>query len=405
MAVCAVLVLCGTGCSREAETAQGPGDTASVPASIPDKPLAVFQEKLLGLSFETATLIPVKPHIKDRSRMQEKVVEACLKLDQPTRAMAFIERIDNWRRGAAYADWAFYQAERGSTGRIPHYLDLARQIALAASDWRRDRIKVKIARTYALLGEHEQAEAFEDGVEDSEKGKVAGVRAGRGSEDSFDDMIQRLDELIETGHVDVVRNALYASAELFNRFYDTPAYRDSAQERIKNSWDVLPVVLKIDLLVKLTGFALDHGDNVKANKLIDEAQQMMDNYQWRLRYRIPLMAQLAQIRFRAGNKEKALADADRAGELFDKDGRLVVNIYRAETLLPLAEAYQSMGEMSRALAVYKRAVEASVQNPNSRPRAEDLSAVCSSMAVYKAAPDEALWSRILQIKETLGDPW
>ena len=94
------------------------------------------------------------------------------------------------------------------------------------------------------------------------------------------------------------------------------------------------------------------------------------------------------------------------------DGWLVVtrrveieSLWRARTLRPLAEAYQSMGDGAMALALYKRVVADGAENPNARPRAEDLIATCCSMAVHGIQPDETLRARILEIERGLAPPW
>src|SRR5215813_3973758 len=79
-----------------------------------DKPLLAFQSELLDLAFKTATALPTEPHIKNRSRAQESVVDTCFQLDQPHRAAGYIQGIDNWRRGLAYADLALYCAQHES---------------------------------------------------------------------------------------------------------------------------------------------------------------------------------------------------------------------------------------------------------------------------------------------------
>src|SRR3972149_726212 len=110
------LFLVTAGCGKQDRTT----DVAqSMAGSLTDKPLAVYQNELLGHAFETAAAIPVKPHIKDRSRAQEKVVAASLELDQPLRAQMLIEKIDNWRRGSGYCDIAFYCARQGYSGETP----------------------------------------------------------------------------------------------------------------------------------------------------------------------------------------------------------------------------------------------------------------------------------------------
>ena len=396
------LFLFTAGCGKHDRT----DDVAqSMAGSLTDKPLAVYQNELLDHAFETAAAIPVKPHIKDRSRAQEKVVEASLELDQPLRAHSLIEGIDNWRRGSGYCDLAFYCARHGYTGEVQQYLDLAVQISESAEDWRRDQIRIKITNTYTWLGQTIQTDQFETGVVDSESAKVAGVKAMIAGEDHFDEQMNALDALIAPGNFDITENALKACANLFNRFYDDAGRRSLAEEKMKISWGKLPIFKRVELLTELAGFALDHADQAKALELVNEAQLFMDGAQWRPEHRIPMISELVKLRFRAGDGQKARTDADALLALFDSQRDKIVNIYRAGALRPLAEAYQSMGDTAVALAVYKRAVEEGVENPNSRPRAEDLSATCCSMALHSIKPDAELWTRILQIKEGLGDPW
>ena len=399
------LFLFTAGCGKQDRTDDVAQNQSGVVVSLTDTPLAVYQNELLGHAFETAAAIPVKPHIKDRSRAQEKVVETSLELDQPLWALSLIERIDNWRRGSGYCDLAFYCARHGYTGEVQQYLNLAVEVSESAEDWRRDQIRVKIANTYVWLGQTVQTDQFESGVVDSESGKVAGVKALIAGEDHFDEQMNALDALIAPGNFDIVENALKACANLFNRFYDDAGRRLLAEEKIKTSWGKLPIFKRVELLTELAGFALDHADQAKALELVNEAQLFMDSAQWRPEHRIPMISELVKLRFRAGNRQKARTDADALLALFDSQRDKIVNIYRAGALRPLAEAYQSMGDTAVALAVYKRAVEEGVENPNSRPRAEDLSATCCSMALHGVEPDAELWIRGRQINDGLGDPW
>ncbi len=399
------LFLFTAGCGKQDRTDDVAQNNPGVVVSLTDKPLAVYQNELLNHAFETAAAIPVKPHIKDRSRAQEKVVETSLELDQPQRALSLIEKIDNWRRGSGYCDLAFYCARHGYTGEVQQYLNLAVEISESAEDWRRDQIRVKIANTYIWLGQTRQADQFETGIVDSESGKVAGVKAMIAGEDHFDEQMNALDVLIAPGNFDIVENALKAYTNLFNRFYDDAWRRSLAEEKMKTSWGKLPIFKRVELLTELAGFALDHTDQAKALELINEAQIFMDSAQWRPEHRIPMVSELVKLRFRAGDRQKARTDADALLALFDSQSDKIVNIYRAGTLRPLAEAYQSMGDTAAALAVYKRAVEEGVENPNSRPRAEDLSATCLSMALHGVEPDAELWTSIRQINDGLGDPW
>ena len=399
------LFLFTAGCGKQDRTDDVAQNKSGMVDSLTDKPLTAYQNELLGLAFETAATIPVNPHIKDRSRAQEMVVAASLELDQPLLALSLIENIGNWRRGAGYGDLAFYCARHGYTGEVQQYLNLAVQISESAEGWRRDQIRVKIDNTYTWLGQTRQADQFETGVVDSESGKVAWVKAMIAGEDYFDEQMNALDALIAPGNFDIVENALKTCANFFNRFYDDTERRSLVEGKIKTSWGKLPVFMRIELLAELAGFALDHADQAKALELVNEAQLFMDGAQWRPEHRIPMISKLVQLRFRAGDRQKARTDADALLAFFDSQRDKIVNIYRAGTLRPLAEAYQSMGDTAAALAVYKRAVEEGVENPNSRPRAEDLSATCCSMALHGVEPDAELWTRIRQINEGLGDPW
>jgi tetratricopeptide (TPR) repeat protein len=391
------------GCDRrDGDTTVGKNNTST----LTDKPLAAFQKKLLDLAFETATLIPVHPHIKDRSRAQEAVVATCLELDQPKRALGFIRRIDNWRRGLCYANLAFYCVEHGGADEAQRYLKRDGDIASGdIEEWRSDRITVRIAQTHALLGEMQKADELGADLEASESGKVARIKAMLCEEDSFDEQMAALDEHIASGHLDQIRNSLQAYAQLFGRFYADEKKRSLVEEKIMAAWSAVPVFVRLELLMELAGFALDHADQSEALELVNEAQLFMDKFQWRSEHRITRIAELIKLRFRAGDVEKARTDADEALALFNAQRDKIVNIYRAGALRPLAEAYQAMGDTEAALSVYKQAVEEGVENPNSRPRAEDLSATCCSMALYAVEPDVELWERIRGIHHGLGDPW
>lgn len=400
------LFLFTVGCGKQDRTDGVAQDKPVMTGYLTDKPIAAYQNELLDLAFATASAIPIEPHIKDRSRAQAIGVAASLKLDQPLRALRLIEKIDTrWRRGAGYAELAFYCAMHGDTAEAQRYLDFAMQISESAEDWRRDQIRIKIADTYTLLGQTGQASQSVMGLADAESGVVAGVMAMAAHEDYFEEQLNNLDALLVSGNFDIVKNALKACASLFNRFYDDVGRRLLTEEKMKVSWGALPFFLRVELLTEMAGYALDHKDQAKALDLINEAQNFMAGAQWPPEHRISLMSKLVTLRFNAGDRQKAEADADAMLALFDAQRDKIVNIDRAGALRPLAEAYQSMGNTTTALTVYKRAVEEGVENPNSRPCAEDLSATCLSMALNKAEPDAELCTRIRKINEGLGEPW
>ena len=378
-----------------------------------DQPRAAFQDELLDLAFQTAATIPVKPHIKDRCRAQEEVVRACLDLDRTRLALAYTKEILNWRRGTAYADLAFYLAQQGQvseeqislTDDVRHYLNLAEQVVHDAQDWRRDRIRVRIAQTHAWLGHDQEAQRFQAGVGPSEWGKVARVRAMICDPDVFDELMRAVEEEMSSGHFDVLKNALSVYAKLFNRFYADPVRRALVEEKIRAFWNDIPIFIRVNLIVELTRYALNHADLESALAWLDEGQSLLDGAQWPLEYRLPAAAQVIKMRYQAGDRIQARSEADEMLALFNTNADQIIDIYRAGALLPLAEAYAAMSDTPTALAVYQRALEEGTKNPNSRPQALDLSAVCLSMARCQVKPNAELWGRMRQIHDGLGEPW
>src|SRR5262249_11738894 len=90
---------------------------------------------------------------------------------------------------------------------------------------------------------------------------------------------------------------------------------------------------------------------------------------------------------------------------YDSERGKIVDIYRAKALRAVAEAYQAIGDAAAALAVYKRAVDEGVVNPNSRPRAADVCATRRSLPVHRAEPDAERVKRLKAVRDGLGDPW
>lgn len=387
-----------TGCSSHSDASAG----------LQDKPLAGFQADLLQIAFDMASAIPVYPHIKDRSKMQFAVASACLQLDQPRRAIDDIEQISNWQRGEGYADYAFYSVEHGFTNDVQNYLNRAETISLTADqDWRRDRIKVSIAQTHLLLGQASKASGFSAGTESSESGKVARVEAllCGDSEEAYQAQMQAFAGLFAAGDFEMTKNSLYAYVTLFKRFYSNPARRDQIEGRIKESWEPMPLFIRIELLMEMAEASLHHSDQTRALLFVNEARAILDGATWTAQYHIPQAAKLAALRFRSGDQNTARNELREEIRLFDQHGASIVDIYKAETLIPAAEAYVVMRDVPAALEVYKRALEAAIENPNSRPQAEDLTTLCLSMAVHAVAPDEALQNSIKERRAALGDPW
>lgn len=397
---------------------------ASVP--LADAPLADHQRRLLDLAFLAASALPLHPHVKDRSRTQEEVIEACLQLGQLRTARGQADQIANWRRGAACADIAFHCLESGATEAARACLAIAREIAddldqrlaqelepegvESPQDWQRDRIRVKMARALVVHGEAEQAAALEADVVESESGRVDAVRAQLASVEDFEVLIGELEAEVLGASFERARHAMEACAELFDRFYTDHERRARAEAVLRTSGAKLPEDVHIGLLRRAAEIALDHRDPEKALELVLAADARVkgvcgSSEGWIPEHEIPLRAGLAGMRYRAGDREGAEQELAAAASRFDEERPNIADFYRAETVRPLAEAALAMGDPARALGFYRRALEEGALNPNARPRAEDLAATCVSMALNDVEPDPVLWQRILAIRAGLVAPW
>ena len=403
-------VFCTTGHAWQVALTTAPQGDEEHAAALRDQPIAEYQAELLELAYQSASALPLDPHVKNRSRAQEGVVAACLALGQPARALRYIEGIGNWRRGSGYADLAFYCAENDLHELVPEYLRRAEDVAnLPETEikqaWRRDRIRSKISRTLLVLGRAEEAARFGEGLEASEAASVEALRARSAAEESFDEILNSVDPIVARADFDQVRGVLLACAQLFDRFYGDEERRARVEDKIKGSWSSLPGQIRVELMMQLTDFALDHDDRKKALALVEETRPLLAESRLSAEYAVPLEARLATLRYRAGDREAAQRGADAAFARFEREREDIISIYRAAALLPLAEAYRAMDNPGSALAVYSRAMEEGCVNPNSRPRAMDLAALCCSMAVHEVEPERALRARIERMREGLGDPW
>jgi len=138
--------------------------TSRRPVEVADAPLADYQRELLLLAFDAASKFPSVPHSKNRGRAQDLVVSACFRMNQPMLALSFAPRVEGYYQAVAYADFAWCCAKAGDAKRTKDYVKLA-EVALKsenddanAQEWRTDKVRIKIARALATLGEHAKAQ-------------------------------------------------------------------------------------------------------------------------------------------------------------------------------------------------------------------------------------------------------
>jgi hypothetical protein len=358
--------------------------------TVVDASTTVPGHECLGLARRAAEAMPVDPHVKTRARLQADVVAACLRLDHLEFVDAAIADIRNWRRGVAAADAAVHFATRGDTARAKRMLDLARSTSAAADpndqEWRAERVAAAVARAESFLSRAETATADE-------------------SDASFDAQLAAIDAAIATGAFDAAKGALDACVDLFARHRDDPKRRAALHDRITEGFPKLPVPARVDVLSRTAEVALDAGDRDGARTYVANARERLRATRVVTEQDLTMRARLAALTHRCGDAERAKRDLDECLTEFEAATPRILDIDRAGVLRSIAEALHVCADRERSRAVYLRAIEAGVVNPNSRPRAVDVVATCISLAEHRVAVDAELRAALQRVVEGLGDPW
>ncbi|MEZ6002714.1 MAG: hypothetical protein R3F33_00890 [Planctomycetota bacterium] len=379
-------------------------------AQAPDAPLDAFRVKLLEQAWQAVSGMPDVPHLKNRSRSEEVIALTCLELGQLERAEILARRIGNWRQGLVLAHLAECYQGKGQEQRAQALCTEAETISAGTTEmpvegWRRDRIRAKVAQVRMMIEPNQAVLADTSDLELSEAGPVLAGAALTLKPEQVRAFLADVRKLPATGSLESVQNGLFAALELYREHYADAELRAEVEAAMRSCWLHVPGLVRMQLVRELTRCAVAHNDQKGAERLLGDAYAMMDGMSWQPRYHVPAMAETARLAFEVGKSEQASTELKAALEMFQKGREGIVNIYRTESLLPVAEAQVAVGDRSGALATYRLAVEESQVNPNSRPRSMDLAAILCSMARTATEPDEALAERIDKIIGALGDPW
>lgn len=380
-----------------------PSDSAA--NTLEDAAIPAHQRALLEMAFDVACAIPIKPHVKDRCKLQEEVVAACLQLRQARLALTFAQHIDDWRRGAALADLALYCAKNDRASEVDGFLQQARSIAAGADDWRRDLIRSKIARVHVWMGQETRAAQFTSELGKPEQAVVESAIAERASADQFDARMDSLIASLDSGDFDLMRGALDSCVVLYGRNFDDTTRRERLETVIRLYAERMPVTIRIDLLLQMARHAIERGNALHGRTLTSQASGYLHINGWQAEYRVPYLGRVAAVQALAGDAPAAEGGLNEAIAMYMTDRDTIITVERCRALLPVAEAYRAMDRADAAQSIYRRALEEAGANPNARPRANDLGAACLSLATHDIVPDENLWQLLRELRAGLANPW
>jgi len=381
-------------------------------------PLADWQRNLLQIAYDAASRFPLVPHKKNRGRAQEVVVAACFELGQPELAKGFGEGIVDWRRGVALADYAYYQAKHGvRTGLEPVLAAAAKVVDEERKDpnsqqWRSDLVSLKIARAWAALGDTERAAKASRGIDpasanavDEQWASSVAERADMIPADQAGAELAKLDATFADMSLGQQASAGALLVRLHQRFFADATLRAELEKRPVVLWHKLVPQVRFDLVTRLLRTNLAYGQKERAVELLAVLRQGVQGHQWRAEDELPWLARLCELAYEVGDADRAKADAAQALARYHAVRDEIVDIYRAKALRPLMLAFHRLGDPTSAADLLALVLEEGMENPNSRPRCDDLVDTCVALVVAGFEPPPAQLARIREIAQGLADPW
>jgi hypothetical protein len=281
-----------------------------------------------------------------------------------------------------------------------------------AQEWRADLIMLKVARALAALGDHEAAAKAGGGIDpvsthavDENWAGTAAERVATLTPESAKLEFAAIDQGFLKMSLGQQATAAAMLARMHQRFFADSELRRACEERMATAWATTMPTLRLDALATMVATNHEQGDAGRAADLLTVMRDVVAGHQWRSEDRMPQLVRLIELARLLGQADRARADAEAALASYQAARDEIVDIYRAETLRPLALAWHALGDRERGDALLALSVEEGVENPNSRPRCDDLVDVCVALARRGIVPSSAQMARLQEIKQGLGEPW
>ena len=377
-------------------------------ASTTSAPLAASTARRIEIArfgYDVASMIPTEGNVRDQAKAQEWCVAAMISLGDPRGAEEMANSMRTWRRAACYADIGLTYARAGETAKASEFADRALKSLPEWLDWQQERIRVKVAQVYVVLGESGRADELAKGVGESEIGKVEAVEATKADEAEFDARLAEIEAWLATGNFDLARNALDVSEALYGRFVKDSGRRAKIEDVVRRLNAKVPFDIRVSSLLELARTASKSGDAAHARELVAEAKAEFAKAKWLPEDFVTQMALLGTGEFEAGEPDAARKTLDEAVVYFQTNRDSIVDIFRGAPLRLVAKGYATLGDQAKAREIFALAINEGAINSNARPRAEDLAAACADLATTGVEPGEELWARMAEIRAGLRAPW
>jgi hypothetical protein len=167
----------------------------------------------------------------------------------------------------------------------------------------------------------------------------------------------------------------------------------------------MPMDLQITYGTRLASALHALGETTRAKERLDLAATQVADTVFLPEDLTPMQVDVAKARAGLGDVEGARTALDAALTSYEARKKDIVDVFRARSPRALAEGFALIGDQAKAESCWLEALAAGTINPNSRPRAEDLSATLVAMARSGASLTPALRERITLCRKSLGEPW
>jgi len=358
----------------------------------------------LDYAFRFASAIETDP--KDRGAAQEKVALDYAAAGAFQQAVAAATKIDDWRRGTAFADIATLLARAGRKTEAAALVDKASSFGKTITGWPARRVDSHVAQALTALGRADEAEKLAGSlaVADPQQysgSSVATVAAGNAAQGDYAGASARLDRLEKDPDMEAAwwRTAGYVA--LARQEIHPHAERVGALRKARLAVDGISGWKKAEALRSVAECAGLLGERKVAAEALDSAEKIVLSLADTTPMKAPLISNLARSLGTAGETAQAAALLEKAILAAPRS----LEIDRPAIYANIASSFSALGEAQRARELFDRSLTEAASLQNSRPRALAVVEVCRFLSRSQIEPDAALRSRLDGLLGGLGDPW
>ncbi len=410
-----------TGCevARHGSTTEGPraestGGGDATPASAPQQhhrvvPNARDLEALrarLHWATGIAERLPCPPFERDKARVRQSIAEVALGRGWFDDARSMARGIEGWRRGETQVAIAKALDAAGRTSEADELV--ADALALDQSswpDWARARVRAACASYRLAKGDDRLAMEILRGPDAALSGGIQVARTAVMPAEHLGEQERMFDRAIATMNFDLARTGIDGQFMLLRRWKEQPADFDRVLVATTSALKGLPIDLQVKYECDLATLLHSVGRRQPALDALKRGADLVASTQFLPEDVVPVGVTVARACAELGLGDDAASRAQALERTYVTLEPSIVDMKRSTSLRALAELRAALGDGTDAVALYARAIDASLANPNSRPRADDLCLIACSMASAGIAPDGRLGLMLDNAGTRLGDPW